>query len=142
VLVPLLVLLVGSAFAESADGEGGLRVFDTVTPLRDGAPIGDASAWRLVPPGIGAQYSPRGDLVLQNDHLTAVFAASTGRVTLYSGPDPREPRVEVVPMGTTGAPAIIASCRILWHTGDEAVIACTVSGKGIPEDSRAIFSFT
>ncbi|MFQ5809817.1 MAG: hypothetical protein ACE5JM_09385, partial [Armatimonadota bacterium] len=143
-IVPILLVvpLASHSSAKSTGGERSIRIFDTVTPFRDQAGLDETQAWRIVPTEAGADYRPEGDLVVQNQHLTAVFDSATGRLLLYSGSDSKKPQVEVKPTLPTGARAITAACRIVRHTGDEAAIACRFSGKAVPEDSRATFSFT
>ncbi|MGD2174561.1 MAG: hypothetical protein PVJ27_04085, partial [Candidatus Brocadiaceae bacterium] len=143
-IVPILLVvpLARPSSAENAVRERSIRIFDTVTPFGEQITLDSMRTWRTVPTEAGAQYHPEGDLVVQNQHLTAVLVSETAKLVLYSGADPKRPRVEVRPTAATGARAITASCRVVRHTGEQAAIACRFAGKDLPEDSQATFSFT
>jgi hypothetical protein len=96
-----VLLLRASLGAEAAPN---VVLWDTVAPL-DGAPGADRSAWKAVPrdlmlletnapkassdPGYyGRGYAFKGDAVVENHYLAAVFCSTAGKVAIYSKDGP------------------------------------------------------
>jgi hypothetical protein len=87
-----------------AEAAPNVALWDTVAPL-DGAPGADRSAWKAVPrdlmlletnapkassdPGYyGRGYAFKGDAVVENHYLAAVFCSTAGKVAIYSKDNP------------------------------------------------------
>src|SRR5437879_556022 len=97
------LLLIMAIFATSIHRIGAkpnVVLWDTVTPLADALPTADPSPWKQVPrdlltlesdppkassdPGYyGREYLFKGDAIVENDKLTAVFFAARGRLEIY-----------------------------------------------------------
>ena len=134
------------------------RLWDTQAPLADQADLRDRTKWTVVPsnlltleadpsaavsdPGYyGREYSFKGDAVVENECLTAVFQSRKGRVVIYSRADSSEKRVEFIPLELKGKPASITQCRILQNTGDEASLKVSFSAEEAKNNLSAVFSF-
>ncbi|HIE51262.1 MAG TPA: hypothetical protein EYP85_05850 [Armatimonadetes bacterium] len=110
----------------------GTRVWDTGERVADrGVDLHQRRDWQLVPPGTVA-YSFRGDAVLENERLMAVFAASSGGVLLYSKvvspgePEALRERMRLVLVSERGEPARSRGpVGILENAGEEAVLDVT-----------------
>lgn len=157
----LIVLPVTSAGVSAAQGEedtSGTLIWDTGSPFTGTADLRDRSDWKVVPanlltleadpsaaisdPGYyGREYEFRGDAVVENGHLIAVFRSAEGKVVIYSKVDSNRKIMELVPLQLKGGPASITSCGIMWNTGDEAALEVSFSAKGKSDNCSAIFSF-
>ena len=171
------------AFA-AASAESAVLVWDTLSPLflpsaeGTGVDIRDRTSWRPVatllltleadpsvafsdPGYYGREYSFKGDAVVENERLTAVFWSRKGKVVIYSrDPAERQPRadsgqkrvadapklwrrsVEFIPLQLKRGPASITFCKILQNTGDEAALEVSFSAEAVGENVSAIFSFS
>ncbi|MDH4238831.1 MAG: hypothetical protein OEW48_04655 [Phycisphaerae bacterium] len=133
-------------------------VWDTVSPFVNAVDIQDRTNWKVVPadlltleldpsaassdPGYyGREYEFKGDAVVENEHLTAVFWSAKAKVVIYSKAESNEKRMEFVPLQLKGKSASITSCSILQNTGDEAALEVTFSAKEKSDNCSAIFSF-
>ena len=133
-------------------------VWDTKLPLGDKVDLRDRTSWKVVPtnlltleadppaaisdPGYyGREYEFRGDAVVENGHLIAVFQSAESKVVIYSKADSNRKRMELLPLQLKGEPANIASCSIMWNTGDEAALEVSFSDRGKSDKCSAIFSF-
>ncbi|HJN18544.1 MAG TPA: hypothetical protein QGH10_23790, partial [Armatimonadota bacterium] len=138
----IFVLLACAITCVSAPAQGGIAAFDTMQPFGDGVDLEDRAAWSLIDPGIDEGYSCEGDLVLENEHFTAVMWSSAGRVVLYSRADPSAKRLELVPLELGARPGAKLSCQMARLAADEAVVGCGFSGSDLPDGCDATFSFT
>ncbi len=155
----LIVLLVttGTSAAQGSLSVGDTVLWDTTATFGDTVDTGDQSAWRAVPtdlltletdppkassdPGYyGREYSFKGDAVVENGHLTAVFWSSKGRVVVYSKVHPGTRIVELVPLAMKAKPARLSRCEVLRHAGDEVALDVSFSA-GAGQDVSAIFTF-
>jgi hypothetical protein len=150
-----------SAVPQTAAAES-IAVWDTGSPLADAADIGNRSAWKVVPsdlfaleaeplkaasdPGYyGLEYSFKGDAVVQNRNVAAVFLSAKGRVAIYSKSAAQGDAglgrkiLEFAPLQPKAPPAKIKRCEILHHSGDEVVVEVTFSVEG-SEDLSAELS--
>jgi hypothetical protein len=103
----------------------------------------------------GREYSFKGDAVVENHRLTAVFWSAKGRVVLYSKEDTTASSpggasaenagfgkkiIEFVPLQSKAQPGRITRCEILRNTADEVVLEVSFSATG-SADVSAVFSF-
>jgi len=168
-----LVLLAITAFftaSQRIEAATNVVVWDTGSRFGDTIDAGPKTGWKSVPselfileadplkaasdPGYyGREYSFKGDAVVENRSLTAVFWSAKGRVVIYSkaeallpgGASPGNPGfgkkiLEFVPLQTKARPGMIARCEILRNGGDEVVMDVSFSAKG-SADLSAVFSF-
>ncbi|HLB74082.1 MAG TPA: hypothetical protein VJJ98_08695 [Sedimentisphaerales bacterium] len=134
------------------------RIWDTQSPFPDQVDLRNRANWTIVPsdlltqeadpsaaasdPGYyGREYSFKGDAVVENEYLTAVFPSKKGKVAIYSAADLSEKKLEFIPLQLKGKPASIAKCRILQNTGDEASLEVSFSADNATDNSSAVFSF-
>jgi len=118
----LMVLLLASAAAAWAQEENSgdtaqapaalttpaaVRLWDTVTPLKMPVSVKQRSGWRAV--AAGANLKLKGDLVMETDALSAVFASRLGKVLVFASADPSRARAEVSPVEPKGKPATLAA---------------------------------
>jgi len=90
----------------------------------------------------GKGYFFKGDAVVENEHLVAVFWSGEGRVVVYSKADSSQKKVEFVPLQLKGKPANITNYRILLNTGEDVVLEVSFAGDETEEEVSAIFSFS
>ncbi|GDY23333.1 hypothetical protein LBMAG56_46800 [Verrucomicrobiota bacterium] len=178
------VILGGNLPAFSAPG---VVLWDTDTPLPDAAALANRAGWKAVPtelfafeaspakaisdPGYwGREHAFKGDAVVENPGLLAVFSAARGSLTIYAktaaeqsatpnpapaaaAPAPGRKIAEIVPFASAaGANAGKSRVAIIRNAGDEVVLEVTyasaganagagaAAGKGAPGES-ALFSF-
>jgi len=146
--------------ARGKETSASVVVWDTLSPFGDTVDpdIIGRTNWRSVPidlltleanpsvassdPGYyGREYSFKGDAVVENERLTAVFWSSKGRVVIYSKVYAGQKRIEFVPLQLKRGPANITCFKILQNTGDEAALEVFFSGEKTGENVSAIFSF-
>ncbi len=169
----LLFLLATNAAGlaiQRVEATANVVVWDTLTPLADTAAVADQAGWKSVPtdllqleadppkassdPGYyGRDYSFKGDVVVENHSLAAVFRSANGRVEIYSKANATQPPgarsanighgrkiLEFVPLPTANQPARISHCEILRNAGDEVALEVFFSAPGATEVS-ATFVF-
>jgi len=158
-LILLLVTSAGVSMAQRKDGTANIVIWDTLSPFVNTVDLGDRSSWKPVPsdlltleldpsaafsdPGYyGREYAFKGDVIVENEHLTAAFWSRKGRVIIYSKADSNEKRMEFVPLQLKGRPASITSCGILQNTGDEAALEVSFSAGKTGESLSAIITFS
>ncbi len=163
-LIFLLVTSPSSSLAARVTGherrETNILVWDTLSPLVNEVDVRDRINWKVVPTDLltleldsnpaaisdpayyGREYFFKGDVVVENEHLTAVFWSGKGRVVIYSKTDLSKKRMEFVPLQLKGKPASITYCSILQNTGDEAALEVSFSAKETEDNLSAIFSFS
>src|SRR6185295_18394425 len=108
----LWVTAAGLAATQRSEAAGNIVVWDTATHFGDAVDVADKTGWKPVPtdlmtlekdpakaasdPGYyGREYSFKGDVVVENRSLAAVFWSAKGRVIIYSKAD------ETLPGGST-----------------------------------------
>ncbi len=158
-LILLLVTSGGVSMAQIKEETANTLIWDTLSPFVDTVNLRDRSNWKLVPtdlltleldpsaassdPGYyGREYTFRGDVIVENEHLTAVFWSRKGKVVIYSKADSNEKRMEFFPLQLKGEPARITSCSILQNTGDEAALEVSFSAIKTRESLSAIITFS
>ncbi|HEY0549152.1 MAG TPA: hypothetical protein VGF13_06085, partial [Verrucomicrobiae bacterium] len=92
----------------------------------------------------GREYSFKGDAVVENHSLTAVFSSAKGRVVIYSKAEGQKKLgnqiVEFVPLQSKSQPGKISRCEILRNAADEIIIEAFFTANG-SVDASAVFSF-
>jgi hypothetical protein len=101
----------------------------------------------------GMEYSFKGDAVVENHSLAAVFWSAKGRVVIFSKADASLPGgaspgmtslgqkvLEFAPLQTSAQAGKISRCDIVRNAGDEVQLQVSFSAGGLP-DSSALFSF-
>ena len=163
VLITALVLLAAIkpsvSISQGKEETVNAVVWDTLSPFVDTVDVRDRTNWQRVPadlltleadpptafsdPGYyGREYAFEGDVVVENNHFTAVFWSRKGKVVIYSKVDSSQERVGFVPLQLKGKPASISHCSILQNTGDEAAVEVSFSGSQTQDNCSAIFSFS
>jgi hypothetical protein len=157
----LLTVAAGLVATQRIEAATNLVVWDTGSPLADTTGAGDRSGWKSVPselfaleadppkaasdPGYyGREYSFKGDAVVENRSLTAVFWSAKGRAVLYSKEDANsgfgKKLLEFIPQQSKTQPGKITRCEILRNAGDEVLMAVSFSAIG-SGDVSVVFSF-
>jgi hypothetical protein len=133
-------------------------LWDTQSPLVNTVDVRNKADWKIVPANLlmlelkpsaavsdpayfGREYFFKGDAVIENKHLTAVFFSKEGNLLVYSKTNPTLKTVEFTPLRLKAEPAGISRCSILYHTDDQLVLEVSFSGKGVKDVCSAIFSF-
>ena len=158
-LIFLLVTSPGMSIAQRKEKTANTLVWDTLSPFVNEVDVRDRTNWKPVPTDLltleldshpaaisdpayyGREYSFKGDVVVENEHLTAVFRSRKGRVVIYSKTNLSKKRMEFTPLQLKGKPASITYCSILQNTGDEAALEVSFSGREAEDNLSAIFSF-
>ncbi|MBW7992787.1 MAG: hypothetical protein FVQ84_22595 [Planctomycetes bacterium] len=158
VFIFLLVINPEISTAQRTQQKANTIVWDTQSPFVNTVDVRDKADWKVVPADLltlelnpsaavsdpayyGREYSFKGDVVVENEHLTAVFWSGKGKVIIYSKTDPSKKKIEFVPLQLKGKPASIKHCSILQNIGDEAALEVSFSGGGAQDSFSAIFSF-
>jgi hypothetical protein len=167
-----VLLLIGAAASTAIQTTQAANVviWDTGSRLAAIADFEKRAGWKPVPtelfvlesepakaasdPGYyGREYSFRGDAVVENRTLTAVFWSEKGRVVLYSKPDATlssnasqeiaafgRKIVELVPLQSKAEPGKIDHCAILRNVADEIILQVFFDAEE-SEDTSALFYF-
>jgi hypothetical protein len=168
-LVMLAATLVLPAIQRS-EAATNVVVWDTGSRLADAAEVESRAGWIPVPaelfasetdppkaasdPGYyGREYSFKGDAIVENRSLVAVFWSAKGRVVIYSkdgatlssarttqGARLGSKIVECVPLRSKTQPTSISRCGILRNADDEVALEVAFSATGAA-DASAIFVF-
>jgi hypothetical protein len=130
----------------------GTLIWDTQSPFVDEVDLRDKVNWqRVVHPTLGTRqifqnygrrYFFKGDAVVENEHLVAVFWSEKSRVVIYSKADLSQKQVVLVPLQLKQGSASIVDCRVLQNTGDDAALEVSFSGAETEKRLSAIFSFS
>jgi hypothetical protein len=136
-------------------------LWDTGTPIAATTESEDRAGWKAVPselfvfeadpakaasdPGYyGREYSFKGDAVVENHSLTAVFSSAKGRVVIYSKAEGQKKLgnriLEFVPLQSKSQPGKISRCEVLRNAADEIIIEAFFTANGAV-DASAVFSF-
>jgi hypothetical protein len=157
-LVFLLVTNAKISLARQSEKTANTILWDTQSPFVNTVNVRSKTNWKVIPaelltlelnpsaaisdPGYyGREYSFEGDVVVENEHLTAVFFSRKGKLVIYSKTDPSKKTVEFVPLQLKGKPARISHCSILHHTDDQVALEVSFNGRGAKDSFSAIFSF-
>jgi hypothetical protein len=168
-LVMLAALIVVPA-VQRTEAATNVVVWDTGSQLTDAVDFESRAGWKSVPselfemevdpskaasdPGYyGREYSFKGDAVVENRSLVALFRSAQGRVVIYSkdvaslssgganrGTQPGRKMVEIVPLQSSTQPWTDSRFEILRNAGDQIALDVFFTAKGSP-DASAILVF-
>jgi len=155
-MIFLLVTGMGIPAAGGEEKTPNTLIWDTMSAFDDIVDLSNRSSWKPVPtnlltlerdpaaassdPGYyGREYAFSGDVVVENEHLAAVFYSNKGRVIIYSKGNSKTKKLEFVPLELKGGPARITHCSILQNTGQDAALEVTFSGEG--KNLSAVIAF-
>jgi hypothetical protein len=169
-LLILLAVIAVRPVLTHAGASGNVVVWDTGARFGNTLDVADRAAWKSVPtdllaleadppkaasdPGYyGRAYSFKGDAVVENRQMAAVFWSAQGRVVLYSkanvalpgGIPPQSASLgrkilEFTPLQNKTQPGTLSHCEIVRNAGDEVVLDVSFSTKG-SADVSAVFGF-
>ena len=125
----LIVISPGGLIANESKKIKNIKIWDTLSPFIDQVALQKKTGWKTVPAGTGREYSSKGDIVVENEFLTAVFSSKKGKVYIYTNSNSRKKRMEIIPLQLKGKEANITSCKLLSNTNDEADIKVNFSSK-------------
>src|SRR4030042_3364147 len=128
----------------ASQGTAATRIWDTMSPSLNKEVLLDRSGWKVVPTETdrwngpdyysperyGMHHSFRGDAVVENEHLDAVFSSRKTKAIICSKADHAAKKVEVVPLEFKAKPARIIHFRVLQNSGDEVALEVVFSGQG------------
>ncbi|MFX0196167.1 MAG: hypothetical protein ACFFCW_08595 [Candidatus Hodarchaeota archaeon] len=157
-LILLLVTSTEASIAPKKENTANTQIWDTLSPFVNTVDLHNRSNWKPVPtdlltleldpsaafsdPGYyGREYAFKGDVVVENEHLTAVFWSRKGRVVIYSKADSSKKSIEFVPIQLKEKPASITNCSIMQNTDDEAALEVSFSAGGTRENLSAVIAF-
>jgi len=115
------------------------RLWDTGSPFGETVDTANRATWKAVPsdlltleadppkassdPGYyGREYTFKGDAVVENGYVTAVFWSGKARVVVYSKADAGTKVIELVPPQAKTQPMRITRCEVLRNAGDEVAL--------------------
>jgi len=166
----LLAILAGASAFQRAVAAANVVVWDAGARFANAIDTENRAGWKAVPselfafeaepakaasdPGYyGREYSFKGDAVVENRSLAAVFWSAKGRVVLYSKADAALPGsaspakaslgkkiLEFTPRQAKAQPGKISRCEILRNAGDEVVLEVSFTAEG-SMDASATFTF-
>ena len=169
-LFVLLAILAGANAFQRTEAAANVVVWDAGSHFTDTIDLENRAGWKAVPselfafeaepakaasdPGYyGREYSFKGDAVVENHGLTAVFWSEKGRVVLYSKADLTTPGgapptggalgqkiLEFTPRQLKAQPGKISRCEILRNAGDEVVLDVSFTAKA-SMGASATFTF-
>lgn len=157
VLIFLLVANPEISIAQRKQQNINTVLWDTQSPFVNTVDVRSKANWKVVPADLltlelnpsaavsdpayyGRGYSFKGDAVVENEHLAAVFLSGKGKVVIYSKTDLSRKKIEFVPLQLKGKQADINHFSILQNTGDEVALEASFSGRE-GDSFSAIFSF-
>ncbi len=153
----VLLMIAGVPAAKAGGAAGGIVLWDTGAPLGDAIDAANRSNWKAVPgdlltleadplkassdPGYyGREYSFKGDAVVENAFVTAVFWSGKGKVVIYSKTDASGKLMELTPLAMKTKAARISRCEVLRNMGDEVALDVSFSA-GAGQDVSAVLAF-
>jgi len=168
----LLATVAGLTGVQRSEAATNVVVWDTGSRFADAVDAGNRIGWKAVPselfifeadppkaasdPGYyGREYSFKGDAVVENRSLVAVFWSAKGRVVLYSKAEETvsgsgdalrgdtsfgKEVLEFVPLQSKAQPGGISRCEILRNATDEVIVEAAFTANGSP-DTSATFHF-
>jgi hypothetical protein len=137
------------ALTHRAEAAPNLALWDTVAPLSDNFSLDNRTAWKAVPtdlllleadppkarsdPGYyGREYAFKGDAVVENKNIAAVFWQSRGRVAIYAKESGKE-LLEIFPLAAKAKAMPISRYSVLRNTGDELALEISFAANGASE---------
>jgi len=157
-IVFILLLTANSQMAKAQDQTmlADLQIWDTLTPFQNQIDLQHKTGWKVVPVGTGSAYSSKGDIIIENEYLSAVFSSKSGNVIIYSNHcealqrlhrgyliirETGIKRMELIPLQLKGKEVSMSSCRISSKTQNEATVEIDYSVKKARKNITAVFSF-
>jgi hypothetical protein len=136
-LSPLTVAMWAGAQPEHSV-RGGVRLWDTITPLAGPPDLTQRKAWRAITTAASGHL--QGDLVIETEALAAAFASRLGKVLVYGSGERPQGEAAVCPDELSGKQAVIASTAVAEYNG---VVVAEADFRAPGADSRSIaFWFT
>ena len=159
----LLAITAGVLAIQRAEA-GNIAVWDTGSHAASLTDAENRTGWKAVPadlfaleaeplkaasdPGYyGLEYAFKGDAVVENHSLTAIFSSALGRVAIYSKTAGQENAglgrkvMEFAPLQGKSGPAKISRCEILHNGGDEVAMEVSFAAQGAADEVSAVLSF-
>ncbi len=166
----LLGISAGLTAIQQTEAAANVVLWDTGDRFADAVNADNRAGWKAVPtelfafeadppkaasdPGYyGREYSFKGDVVVENSSLTAVFWSAKGRVVLYARAEGTMSNsaspgkagfgkkiLEFVPLQMKTQPGKLGRVEILRNAGDEIALEVSFSPTG-SADGSAVFSF-
>ena len=147
-VVTALACVVEMAITVRACQAASVVLWDTVVPLTEAGSPKNRTAWKTVPsemfkleaqpskassdPGYyGREYAFKGDAVVENQSLLAVFSSARGSVQIYAKDG------GLIAEALPCVPKPVQRVAIVRNAGDEVVIEVSYTGAG----ESAVFSF-
>jgi hypothetical protein len=157
-LIFLMVINPQISIAQRSERTANIVLWDTQSPFINTVDVRNKANWKVVPTNLltlelnpsaavsdpayyGRGYSFKGDVVVENKHLIAMFSSKKGKLLIYSKTNPNIRAVEFVPLQLKSKPATISRCSILYHTDDQVALEVSFSGRSTRDICSAIFSF-
>jgi hypothetical protein len=157
-LIFLLVTNPQILMAQRGEKTSNIILWDTQSPFVNTVDVRNKANWEVVPTDLltlelnpsaavsdpayyGREHFFKGDVVVENKHLTAVFFSRKGKLLIYSKTNPSINIAEFVPLKLKTKPATISRCSILYHTDDQVALEVSFSDRGTKDICSAIFSF-
>jgi hypothetical protein len=157
-LVLLLVTGPSLSMGGTTEKTANVLILDTMSPFVNKVDLQGRAEWKVVPtdlltleldpltafsdPGYyGREYTFKGDAVVENEHLTAVFFSKRAEVVVYSKAYPSKKKIALIPVELKGKPASISDLRILQNTGDEAALKVSFHSRETGQSSSAVVAF-
>lgn len=127
-----------------------------MSPFLNQIDLQNKTGWKAVPAGTGDAYSSKGDIIIENEFLTAVFSSKSGKVIIYSNHcealqqlhrgylrirETGVKRMELIPLQLKGKEASMISCKIISKTANVATVEVHYSVKEAGRNVTAVFSF-
>ena len=156
VLILLMAANSGMLKAQEHTVIANIQIWDTLSPFLNQIDIQHKTGWKAVPVGTVDAYSSKGDIIIENEFLTAVFSSKSGKVIIYSNHcealqqlhrgylrirESGKKRMELIPLQLKGKEVSMISCKIISKTANEATVEVNYSVKEAGRNVTAVFSF-
>ncbi|MEO8426903.1 MAG: hypothetical protein ABI651_07315 [Verrucomicrobiota bacterium] len=166
----LLAAIAALSAIQPIEAAPNVVLWDSSSAFGNTVDVADRADWKLVPPDLltleadppkassdpgyyGREYSFKGDAVVENRSLAALFLSAKGRVVIYSKDDGAltngasqlhaglgRKLLEFVPLQKKTQPTRISRLEILRNVTDEVALEVFFSGTG-STDVSAVFAF-
>lgn len=131
-----ILLLTIATVAWADPPPSSIHLWDTVTPLPAAIDLTHRQGWSAS----DAKQPLRGDLVVETDSFTVVFASGRGRVLVYAKDDSIR-RVEVSPGSLQGRVATLSQVMVSVGEENPVVVHTVFSAQGSNKPMPVTFSF-
>ena len=128
VLMLLLAVQSQMLYAQVYVATKDILIWDTMSPLPEEIDLLAKDGWKSVPAGSADAYPAEGDIVVENEFLSAVFSSGNGNVTVYANycealqklhrgylriRETGIKRIELIPAGLKGKDVRMTSIKII-----------------------------